>query len=734
MSLNFSEADKTKYMSGQYIKELKLYFPDLHLTILNDEIYEESMTLEESIFDGNGELSIVGCISNRFSIEIRHQNASLKNANIQVSIRIDSGNWNRIFTGYVDSVETVRDRSYMKLQCYDALYKFQDKDFYPTYSALTFPVSIQALRFALFNQIGITQVTTALANDNIYIPQTIEDDEIAVIDAIRAICEMNGVFGRINSEGKFQYVRISSGTDYLPYPSDATFPSDELFPGDVSTSDSIYVDKYKNIAYEDYKVAQITKVVVREGVSDPDYGEYGTNGNALLIEDNMWCRGLDQFNKDTIAQNIFEKVKYITYRPFEATNLGLPWVQVGDAVTYYIYDYSSGVPVVDTVGFSLLSRYLKGIQWLEDRYSANGLEYQPIVQSSDGSLKEEVDRLSTEVSQNTSDINDLISGKQNFIASESWPPTSTGEFGDLEFVGPDGENFKRFYRYEADDWYRVNFFDYGEDAPTDGEPDDIYLQNDGTKIIDIWQKNGEAWMDLRIAGDHIFLMSEHMVGRWINDNDVYERVYKLGNLPDSGQLAPYEHNIGGFGLILYVYGMSNENNVFHELSGSNDISIDGTYIYLRGKRNQQGYAYLVVGYIKPIGGYYPSNRFYAINTGEICTAWYQSCEKTAAGPCYSGMLVGYNRQENTLYWVAFCLSLEQEVVENMSYRYGSVVDSITYGNQTWYYSTDAQVQHSWASSMDVDQTQPESRRFFNEFSGAWSTVTMLGALLDSIYQ
>lgn len=479
MSLNFSEDDKTKYMSGQYVKELKLYFPDLHLTILNNEIYEESMTLEESIFDGNGELSIVGCISNRFSIEIRHQSASLKNANIQVSIRIDNGNWNRIFTGYVDSVETVRDRSYMKIQCYDALYKFQDRDFFLTYNALLFPVTIKNLRDALFNYIGVTQVATVLANDDISIPQTIEDGEIAVLDAIRAICEMNGVFGRINNEGLFQYFRISESTDTLPYPSDDTFPSSELFPGDSSSAGAIYIDKYKSMAYEDYKVAQIGQVVVREGTSDTEYGEYGLGSNTLLIEGNMWCQGLEQSVKDDIAEGIYNKVKHITYRPFEATNLGLPWIQVGDAIAYYVYDYSSGEPVVDTIGFSLLSRYLKGIQWLEDKYSARGSEYQPEAQPvslGDG----KVEKIASDVAQNSSDIDDLRSGKQNFIDQYIDYPPTIGADGDLCFVGFNGDSSKEFWRCDNGTWVRVlPNITYGTAEMAVGSPlptGTIYLQ------------------------------------------------------------------------------------------------------------------------------------------------------------------------------------------------------------------------------------------------------------------
>ena len=136
MAINYTNADKAKYMTGQYLKEIKLRFPQIGLTLFNDEIYSESLSLEESIFDGNGELSVIGCISNRFSIEIRNQGVSLKNKAIEVQIRIDGGSWNDLFTGYVDSVETVRDRSYQKLQCYDALYQYQDKNFFPKYNTL----------------------------------------------------------------------------------------------------------------------------------------------------------------------------------------------------------------------------------------------------------------------------------------------------------------------------------------------------------------------------------------------------------------------------------------------------------------------------------------------------------------------------------------------------------------------------------------------------------------------
>lgn len=457
MALNFSDSDKAKYMTGQYRKEIKLYFPQLSLTVLNGQIYGESLSLEEAIFDGNGELSIIGCISNRFSIEIRNQGVQLKNKTIQVSIRIDNGSWNRIFTGYVDSVETVRDRSYQKLMCYDALYKYQDKNFFDTYDALTFPVTIKTLRDAIFSFIGISQESTTLVNDGVSIPQTIEDGELAVIDALRAVCQMNGVFGKMGADGKFHYVDIKVPSEFLPYPSDELFPGADLYPSD-STQETVYIDKYRNIKYEDYEVAQITGVTVRDGTGDENYGEAGSYGNVLLIEGNMLCNGLDQDVKEAIATAILSKVNLCVYTPFEAETVGLPYIECGDAIAFYVYDYSSGTPETHIMGFTVMSRYLKGIQWLTDTYSARGDEYQPEVipiERSSGGNSRDVEQVKKDVSE----LQTEVSGKQDFIDVDILEPswsTSEGHITLFE-VTDSGNSMYRWYRMENGKWRKMNF-------------------------------------------------------------------------------------------------------------------------------------------------------------------------------------------------------------------------------------------------------------------------------------
>ena len=412
MALNFSDSDKAKYMTGQYKKEIKLYFPQLSLTVLNDEIYGESLSLQEAIFDGNAELSIIGCVSNRFGIEIRNQGAQLKGKEIQVSARIDGGSWNRIFTGYVESAPKARDRSYQKLECYDKLHKNEDKNIFSVYNALNFPVSIKTLRDAIFNHIGITQESVTLPNDSEMINKTVEDGELAFIDVVRPICQINGVFGKINANGVFQYKQLTTPSEVLPYPSG--FYPGELYPV-AEGSETTYIDRYRkdSLSFEDYELAQITGVTVRDGISDTEYGQYGTSGNMLLIEGNILCQGLSQSAKNRIAQNIYNKVKNCVYRPFSATNPGLPYIECGDAIAYYVYDYSSGEPVTIIMGCTVMSRYLKGIQWMTDTFEARGDEYQPEVKpvSLEGDTEQQINNIENSITNINNDISDL----QNLI-------------------------------------------------------------------------------------------------------------------------------------------------------------------------------------------------------------------------------------------------------------------------------------------------------------------------------
>lgn len=460
-----SDTEKQKWESGRYLKELKLYFPSINLTIQNDAIYGESMVLKESLFDGNGALEIVGCVSSSFSVEIRHQSQELKNQSIIASIRIDGGNWMVLFQGYVDSVETVRDRSYQKLICYDALYLKRDENVAFAYDNLGDTFTVKQLRDAIFSYELITQATQILPNDDVTLVKNAESNEISFGDAVRAICQMNGMFGIINRDGLFEYRQLSFWYDILPYPSDELFPSADLFPGEVDTPNHEYIDAYSSIKYEDYEVALIDKVTVRDSSSDASAGEFGTGDNNLTVEGNIFLAGLDDVTKIAIAENIYDAVDSIIYRPFTVTSLGRPYIEVGDSVTYYVYDYSSGSPVTAVMSFNILTRSLKGIQWLRDEYTASGEQYQPIIKT-DATSK--VESEINDIKENVEEISRELLDKQNTIALDILEPTWQAEDADLVFHDNPLTGYRDLFRYDEDHWTKVEFdnrisFVYTED-------------------------------------------------------------------------------------------------------------------------------------------------------------------------------------------------------------------------------------------------------------------------------
>lgn len=285
--------------------------------------------------------------------------------------------------------------------------------------------------------------------------------------------------------------------------------------------------------------------------------------------------------------------------------------------------------------------------------------------------------------------------KQNYIEHEILPPSRNGREGDLMIAPASQGNAESLYRYENNEWVELDL--------TPEEEQEFY---------------------------HTYSSEEHKVGTWINGNDVYEVTIKLNNLP-SNTSAQYAHGLGGFGNIIYYDAIRKSNNVFTDLLCNNDIDIDDTYITVTSHAAQSGSAYITIGYTKPSSeGYYTNNRFYAHDIGFICSGWYASANKTVVGDCYSGMIVGLSG--TSLTWTTFCISLLQSTVQGMAYRYELNQGTLTYNGQTWYYSY-SQIEASYASSTNIDNTQPPERRFYiGAYTGDFVPLA-LTQLLDSIY-
>lgn len=357
--MNVSEAVKNAYRENSIQKEVRVYFPDLDLTVGTDQIDYESMELTESLSETES-IEFVGCISSSFKITLHKVSENLKNERIEAYI--SSGNTDEIplFHGIVDDVSISADKSHKTLKCYDELYTKGNTEIAEWYKSIEFPITIGQFRNRLFSYVGITQVETILPNDDIEIEKQYSPNTMKALDAIMSICQINGVFGIINRENKFEY---------------RTSPKSET----AQVTEEI--EFQKSLEFQEYEVNPVDKLTIRQTEQDEGVS-YGEGENNYIIQGNMFTLNLDEETLLQIAENIYPNVEGFYYTPFESDNNGFPWIEVGnDIVSYETYDYDNSTEehaVYKTLKFFILSRTLSGIQNLRDSYSAEGDEFQRV--------------------------------------------------------------------------------------------------------------------------------------------------------------------------------------------------------------------------------------------------------------------------------------------------------------------------------------------------------------------
>ena len=242
-------------------KRINLQFSD-GTFITNDKIFFESLELEETLCSDMN-VKYGGCEASEFRIRIVNQGKSYKGLWIDVIILVkdDEGIYEtddnddyitdeQNYYGYeqytqvklgrykVYSDKPTNDRVYRDLVCYDAMYDLINVDIAPWYNGLTFPMTLKNFRDSLFNHLGFTQKTQTLINDSYSVKGGYTTTELSSRDILTNICELNGVFGHINSDNKFEYISLPS-------------------------SDTVTLAHYQGGtgAYEDYVTAKITGII-----------------------------------------------------------------------------------------------------------------------------------------------------------------------------------------------------------------------------------------------------------------------------------------------------------------------------------------------------------------------------------------------------------------------------------------------------------------------------------------
>lgn len=226
--------------------------------------------------------------------------------------------------------------------------------------------TLKKLRESLLNHLNIPFIEQDLINDDVTIERTFDTSdtgEIIGTDILKYICELNAGFGKINRDGKFEVIQLTS---VGLYPEETLYPSEDLYP-EESNYELLSAEEneanYISVAYEEYETEAITGVIVKS--NSDDVGQVvGTKDNAYRLTGNPLIYNKTSEDLTKIGQNIFAKIKGITYRPNTTTLEGLPYLETGD---YYILTKNN-----DDVGSPIFTRTLAGIQALKDTFESKG--------------------------------------------------------------------------------------------------------------------------------------------------------------------------------------------------------------------------------------------------------------------------------------------------------------------------------------------------------------------------
>lgn len=367
---------KEKYWDSATDKQMVISVVGTNQKIDNSMLEIGTFSLEESLCS-ESELKFGACEANCVKFTARNTAGNIIGKTISIEETIDGDSQNPMPYGIfkVASDVPTADRTKRQITAYDAMYDIINTDVKAWYAGLSFPMTLKQFRDSFFAHLGIAQVETSLVNDSMTVNKTIvatqTDDSSAVTEessisgktVVTAICEINGCFGNINREGKFEYVFLKAITSAL-YPAEDLFPSDNLFPSDANTESM--TGHYITFDYEDFQSKAITQLEIKTN-EDNAGAIVGTAGNNYSITGNFLVSDKTGAELEQIANNLLPIMKQAVYTPIKScTCVGNPCLTLGEPIRF-----NTTREIVETY---LLQRTLTGVQSKRDSISAQGTQ------------------------------------------------------------------------------------------------------------------------------------------------------------------------------------------------------------------------------------------------------------------------------------------------------------------------------------------------------------------------
>lgn len=368
--------NKDTYFDEYTDKQMLISVDGTKIAFDNSMIESEAFEMDESLCS-ESELKFGSCEANSVKFTVHNTPGSIVGKNITITETVDGDTENPFQYGKYKVYSDVpsSDRSKRQITAYDAMYDIINADVKAWYSELSFPMTLKQFRDSFFAHLGIEQAVSTLPNDSMMVNKTIvatqTDDSSAVTEesaisgkkVVTAICEINGAFGNINRDGKFEYVILKNIVSAL-YPAEDLFPADNVFPSD-SNSESM-TGHYITFDYEDFKSKAITQLEIK--TSDDTAGAVvGTAGNNYSITGNFLVSDKTGAELEQIANNLLPIMAKAAYTPIKScTCVGNPCLTLGEPIRF-----NTTREIVETY---LLQRTLTGVQSKRDSISAQGTQ------------------------------------------------------------------------------------------------------------------------------------------------------------------------------------------------------------------------------------------------------------------------------------------------------------------------------------------------------------------------
>ena len=356
----------------------------------------------------------------------------------------DAGNRTKVGIFYAEKPTRTKRNSY-KVTAYDTMSKL-DADFSGCLRAnqAQFPKTIWQLVQLACQRAGVTLAGISLPINGSHSVQAFYADNLTCRQIISWAAEAAGCYAHMNADGKLQFLTYSDKRSTA-----------KITPDGASNSTAYYAD---SLSYEDYTVKAIEKVQIRQSDSDVGviYPDSTTATNTYAVQGNLLLTTGTEANLKTVAQNLYNVLKSVTYTPCKVSvpsGSGLTCgkiVHVKDARGREFDTYlmsatiSSGKASFESVGSAsresssaVNSQSYKNLtgKMLEIKTSVDGLTVTASELSGNYSeLKQTVDGLSAEVKKDTK----ITGGGNLILGSESFKNATYVGIDSSVVYGDDG--------------------------------------------------------------------------------------------------------------------------------------------------------------------------------------------------------------------------------------------------------------------------------------------------------